>query len=95
MRAVVDAQAVGVDLVHQIAGLAGIQPLGDHRLIAHRKADEDVKVLGALAARRRGQKPAVGDRSEADLGERLVRLGGWIGVAERLVGDQQVPRDRL
>ena len=34
---VVDAQAVGVDLVHQVAGLTGVQPLGDHRLIADRK----------------------------------------------------------
>ena len=28
-------------------------------------------------------------------GERLVRLGRRVRVAERLVGDQQVPRDRL
>ena len=52
-------------------------------------------MLGALAARRRGQEPAVRDRSEPDLGERLVRLGRRVRVAERLVGDQQVPRDRL
>ena len=32
VRAVVDAQPVGVDLVHQVAGLARVQPLGDHRL---------------------------------------------------------------
>ena len=95
VRAVVDPQAVGVDLVHQVTGLAGVEPLGDHRLIADRKADEHVEVLGALAARRRGQEPAVGDRSEPDLRERLVRLGRRVGVAQRLVGDQQVPRDRL
>ena len=63
--------------------------------IADREPDEHVEVLGALAARRRGQQPAVGDRSEPDLRERLVRLGRRVGVAERLVGDQQVPRDRL
>jgi hypothetical protein len=57
-----------VDLVHQIAGLAGVQPLGDHRPIPDRKANEHIEVLGALAARRRGQKPAVSDGSEPDLG---------------------------
>jgi hypothetical protein len=75
--------------------LAGPQPLGDHRLIADREADEHVEVLGGLPARGRGQQPTVGDRSEPDLGERLVRLGGGVGVAERLVGDQHVPGDRL
>ena len=95
VRAVVDAQAVGVDLVHQIAGLAGVEPLADHRPVADRESDEHVEVLGALAARGGGQQPAVGDRSEPELGERLVRLGRGVGVAERLVGDQQMPRDRL
>ena len=52
-------------------------------------------MLGALAARRGGQKPAVRDGTEPHLGERLVRLGRRVRVAERLVGDQQVPRDRL
>ena len=95
VRTVVDAQPVGVDLVHEIAGLARVQPLGDHRLVADREAHEHVEVLGRLPARRRGQEPAVGNRSEPDLGERLVRLGRRVRVAERLVGDQQVPRDRL
>ena len=95
VRTVVDAQAVGVDLVHQVAGLARVQPLGDHRLVADREPDEHVEVLGRLAARRRGQEPAVGDRSEPELGERLVRLGRRVRVAQCLVGDQQVPRDRL
>ena len=67
----------------------------DHRLVAEREPDEHVEVLGALAARGGGQKPAVRDRAEPHLGERLVRLGGGVGVAERLVGDQQVPADRL
>ena len=57
--------------------------------------DEHVEVLGALAARRGGQQPAVGGGAEADLRERLVGLGGGVGVAQRLVGDQQVPGDRL
>ncbi len=92
--AVVDPQPASVDLVHQIAGLSGVQPLADHRLVADRQADEHVEVLGALAARRRGQQPAVGDRSEPHLGERLVRLGSGVGVPQRLVGDQQMPRDR-
>jgi hypothetical protein len=82
--AVVDPEAVRVDLVHQVAGLAGAQPLGDHRLVADCEPDEHVEVLGGLPARRRGQKPAVGDRSEPDLGERLVRLGRRVGVAQRL-----------
>jgi hypothetical protein len=85
---------VGVDLVHQVAGLAGVEPLGDHRLIADRQADEHVEMLRALAPRRRRQQPA-SDRPEPDLGERLVRLSCRVGVSERLVGDQQMPRDRL
>jgi len=40
VRPVVDAQSVGVDLVHQVSGLAGVQPLGDHRLVADREPDE-------------------------------------------------------
>jgi hypothetical protein len=50
VRSVVDAKAVGVDLVHQVAGLAGVEPLGDHRLVSDREADEHVEVLGALSA---------------------------------------------
>ena len=86
---------MGVDLVHQVTRLPCVEPVGDHRLVADREADEHVEVLGGLPAWGRGQEPAVGDRSEPDLGERLVRLGRWVRVAERLVGDQQVPRDRL
>ena len=93
--AIVDAQAVGVDLVHQVARLARVEPLADHRLVADREPDEHVEVLGGLPARGRGQEPAVGDRSEPDLRERLVRLGRGVRVAQRLVGDQQVPGDRL
>ena len=93
--AVVDPEPVGVDLVHQVAGLARVEPLGDHRLVPDCEPDEHVEVLGALAARGGGQEPAVGDRSEPHLGERLVRLGRRVRVAQRLVGDQQVPRDRL
>ena len=52
-------------------------------------------MLGALAARRGRQQPAVGDRAEAHLRERAVRVGGGVDVAQRLVGDEQVPRDRL
>ena len=33
--------------------------------------------------------------AEAHLGERLMRLGRRVGVAQRLVGDQQMPADRL
>jgi hypothetical protein len=57
-----------MDLVHQIARLAGVQPLADHRPIPDREPDEHVEVLGALAPRRSGQKPAVSDGSEPDLG---------------------------
>jgi hypothetical protein len=95
MRPVVDPQAVGVDLIHQVAGLAGVQSLADHRAVAHSQSDEDVEVLGALAARRGGQQPAVGHACETDLRQRLVGLGGRVGVAQRLVGDQQVPWDHL
>jgi hypothetical protein len=84
-----------MDLVHQIAGLARAQPLGDHRPIPDRKANEHIEVLGALAPRRRGQKPAVRHGSEPHLRERLLRLGRRVRIAERLVGDQQMPRDRL
>ncbi|MFZ0379316.1 MAG: hypothetical protein WAL38_15925 [Solirubrobacteraceae bacterium] len=91
VRPVVDPQPVGVQLVHQVARLAGVEPLGHHRLVADRQADEHVEVLGALAARGGRQKPAVGGRAEANLGERLMSLGRRAGVAERLVGDQQVP----
>ena len=95
MRAVVDAQPVGVDLVHQIAALAGVQPLGDHRLVADREPDQHVEMLGALASRGGGQKPAVRDRPEPHQLQRLVRVGRGVGVPERLVGDQQVPGDHL
>ena len=95
MWPVVDPQPVGVQLVHQVAGLAGVEPLGDHRLVADRQADEHVEVLGALAARGGRQKPAVRGRAEANLGERLMSLGRRVGVAQRLVGDQQVPADCL
>ena len=95
VRAVVDAQPVRVDLVHEVAGLARVEPLADHRLVADGQADEHVEVLGALAARRGGEQPAVGDRAEADLRERAVRVGGGVDVAQRLVGHEQVPGDRL
>jgi hypothetical protein len=75
MLAVVDPQPVRVDLVHQIARLPRVEALGDHRLIADCEADELIEVPGALAARRRGQEPAVGDGPERHLGQRLVRLG--------------------
>ena len=65
VRAVVDAQAVRVELVEQVAGLARVEPLADHRLVAEREPDEHVEVLGALAARGGGQQPAVGDAREA------------------------------
>ena len=84
-----------MDLVHEIAGLARVEPLADHRPVADGEPDEHVEVLGALAARRGGQQPAVGGGAEADLSERLVGLGGRVDVAQRLVGDQQMPRDRL
>jgi hypothetical protein len=45
VRAVVDAQAVGVELVEQIAGLARVQPFADHRLVAEREPDERVELL--------------------------------------------------
>jgi hypothetical protein len=86
---------VRVDLVHQVAGPACVEPLGDHRLIPDGEPDEHVEVLGALSSRGGGQQPAVGDGSEPELGECLVRPGRGVGVAERLVGDQQMPRDRL
>ena len=92
---VVDAQPVGVDLVHQIAALAGVEPLGDHRLVADREPDQHVEVLGALASRGGGQKPAVRHRPEPHQLERLVGVGRGVGVAERLVGDQQMPGDHL
>jgi len=95
VRAVVDAQAVGVDLVHQVAGLARVQPLADHRPVADREADEHVEVLGGLTARGGGQKPAVGGGAQAHLRERLVGLGGRVDVAQRLVGDQQMPAQCL
>jgi hypothetical protein len=41
-----------VDLVHQVAGLARVEPLADHRLVADCPSDEHIEVLGALAARR-------------------------------------------
>ena len=92
---VVDAQPVGVDLVHQIAALAGVQPLGDHRLVADREPDQDIEMLGALASRGGGQKPAVRHRPEPHQLERLVCVGRRVGVPERLVGDEQVPGDHL
>jgi hypothetical protein len=46
---------VGVDLVHQITAFAGVQPLGDHRLVADREPDQHVEMLGALASRGGGQ----------------------------------------
>ena len=95
VRAVVDAQPVGVDLVHQIAALAGVQPLGDHRLIADREPDQHVEMLGALASRGGGQEPAVRDRPEPHQLQRLMGVGGGVGVSERLVGDQQMPGDHL
>ena len=95
VRPVVDAQAVRVDLVHQVAGLARVQPLVDHRFVAEREPDEHVERLGALAARGGGQQPAVGDAVHAHVPQRLVGLGGGVGVAQRLVGDQQVPGDDL
>ena len=95
VRAVVDAQPVRVDLVEQVAGLARVEALADHRLVADGQADEHVEVLGALAARRGRQQPAVGGGAEADLRERAVRVGGRVDVAQRLVGHQQVPGDRL
>ena len=67
VRAVVDAQPVRVDLVEQVAGLARVEPLADHRLVADGEADEHVEVLGGLAARRGGQQPAVGGGAEAHL----------------------------
>ena len=87
MRPVVDPQPVCVDLVHQVAGLACVEPLGDHRLIPDGEPDEDVEVLGALSSRGGGQKAAVRDRTEPHLGERLVCLGRRVRIAECLVGD--------
>ena len=77
VRAVVDAQPVGVDLVEQVAGLARVEPLADHRLVADGQADEHVEVLGALAARRGRQQPAVGGGAEAHhrRGEQHPTLG--------------------
>ena len=61
VRAVVDAQAVGVDLVHQVTGLAGVQPLGDHRLIARppgRRGRRGARRSCRAASRSRSQQSA-------------------------------------
>ena len=60
-----------------------------------REPDEHVEVLGALAPRGGGQQPAVRDRAEPHELQRLVGVGGRVGVAQCLVGDQQMPRDHL
>ena len=95
MGSVVDAEPVGVDLVHEIAALAGVEPLGDHRLVADREPDQHVEVLGALASRGGGQKPAVRHRPEPHQLERLVGVGRGVRIPQGLVGDQQVPGDHL
>ena len=92
--AVVDPEAVGVEFVEQVAGLARVEPFADHRLVAEREPDEHVELFGVLAAGGGGQQPAVGHRAGAELGECLVGLGGRVGVAQRFVGDQQVPVER-
>jgi hypothetical protein len=45
VRAVVDAQAVGVELVEQVAGLARVEPFADHRLVAEREPDDHVELF--------------------------------------------------
>ena len=59
--AVVAAQAVGVEFVEQVTGLARVRPFADHGLVAEGEPDEHVELFGVLAARRGGQQPAVGD----------------------------------
>ena len=57
MRAVVDAQPVGVELVEQVAGVARVHPLADHGPIAERQPDEDPV---DAADERRGVRGALG-----------------------------------
>ena len=44
---------MGVDLVHQVAGLARVEPLGDHRLVPEVADSKDDAGYAATAARLR------------------------------------------
>ena len=62
--------------------------------VADREADEHVEMLRALPAGVAVKQPAVRDTREADLRERLVRHRRRVRVAQRLIGEQQMPPDR-
>ena len=95
VRAVVDAQAVGVR-----ARRAGRRPRAcssRSRIIASSPSASPTSTSSCSELLPRGvavssQQSAT--RAHAQLGERLVGLGGGVGVAQRLVGDQQVPGER-
>ena len=76
VRAVVDAQAVGVELVHQVAGLARVQPLADHRLVAEREPDEHVEVLGGPC--RAAWRSAASSRRRELSRTRLSAWWAWV-----------------
>lgn len=93
VRPVVQPQPGGVDFVEQVAGFLGVQALLQQRAVADAEADEPVEVRGFLAGRGAGQAPEVGDRAEAQLGERAVRFGRGVAVAVDLIHDAEVPVD--